>query len=137
VGFRVFVNAYAAVQYSLAFLFLLVLARQLARRTWLAMLITVLLFASPIRGEAPLIEWAIGVVRTGALLALLMRGGLLGLVTGFYVGAALMEAPLTLHVGAWYFSRAMPMLAIVIALALYGFKTALAGKPALGTALET
>ena len=48
----------------------------------------------------------------------------------------LIEAPLTLDWSAWHFSRTLPVVLAIAALAVYGFRTALAGKPAFGRLLE-
>jgi hypothetical protein len=48
---------------------------------------------------------------------------------------SMLEVPLTLDVSAWFAARALPVVAVVVALSLYGFRTALAGKPLFGRAL--
>lgn len=135
VGFRLFVNQYSAVLYALAFLFLLVLLRSLLRIQWLAVALWCLVFASPLHGEDPVVEWAVGFLKALMFLLALYRGGLLSVAVALYVGFIVLEAPLTLDLQAWYASRALPTLLVVAGLALYGFHTSLAGKSILGRSL--
>ena len=134
-GFRLFVNQFSAVLYALAFLFLLVLLRSLLRISWLAAALWCLLLASPLRGEDPVVEWALGGLRALLFLLALVRGGLLSMVVTLFVAFILLEAPLTLDLSAWYASRGLPTLVVILGLALYGFHTALAGKSLLGQSL--
>jgi hypothetical protein len=132
VGFRLFVNQFSAVLYALVFLFMLVLLRMILRRTTPAMILWCVLLGGPILGEGLLVGWTVGLVRALLYLVALTEGGLLGLATALFVAFSLLEVPLTLDLGAWYATRSFPALLVILALAVYGFRTALAGKPALG-----
>jgi serine/threonine-protein kinase len=134
-GFRVFVNQYSAVLYGLVFLFMLVLLRLLVRNTPLAMLLWCLLVGSPLQWLNLLHAWLFGLGRAVLLLLALLRGGLLSLVVALFVMFSMLEVPLTLDVSAWFAARALPVVAVVVALSLYGFRAALAGKPLFGRAL--
>jgi hypothetical protein len=134
-GFRIFVNQYSAVQFGLVFLFMLVLLRLLVRNTVAAMLLWCLLVGSPLNWMSLLHAWVFGLVRAMLLLFALWRGGLLSLVVTLFVMFSLLEVPLTLDLAAWYAARALPVVLVLFGLSLYGFKTALAGKPLLGRAL--
>jgi len=136
VAFRLLVNAYSATQFALVFLFLLLLLRIALRRQWLAMAIWVVIVAAPMRGVHVEAEWAIGLPRALALLLVLRKGGLLGLACTLYVANILIESPLTLDLSAWYAGLALPAVLVVLALSAYGFRTALAGKPLFGSALD-
>jgi hypothetical protein len=57
------------------------------------------------------------------------------LSVSLFVMFSLLEFPLTLDVSAWYAARALPVVAVVAGLALYGFRTSLAGKPLFGRSL--
>jgi hypothetical protein len=134
--FRLLVNQYGAVLYGLMFLFLLVLLRMLLRNGVLAALAWGLVVAGPIPEEDPQYALVSSVLRAVAYFVALTHGGLLRLVVTLYCLFNLVEAPLTLDLSAWYLSRSLlPMLAIA-ALAVYGFRTSLAGKPAFGRLLE-
>ena len=68
-----------------------------------------------------------GAVRTFAL----VRIGLVAAIVDSFVWTLFSSSPMTLQTSAWYSSAGYVSLAIVGALAVYGFKTALGGRPLL------
>jgi len=134
VGFRVFVNLFSAVLVALVFLFMLVLLRLLLRNSILAVILWCVLVGSPL-SENQWYGWAFGLARALLLLFALRAGGLLSLSVSLFVMFALLEAPLTLDPSAWFATRALPVVALFRALAVYGFRTSLAGKPIFGRPL--
>jgi hypothetical protein len=136
VFFRLFVNQYSAVQYGLMYLFLLVLLRVALRSTAAAVLVWCVLAAAPLAGGNPQVEWAFGALRAGLMLLVLMRVGLLGLVTMLFILYATIEVPLLPDVHAWYAFRGWPVILFGIGLAIYGFFISLGGKSPFGRALE-
>jgi predicted Ser/Thr protein kinase len=133
--FRVLVNLFSAVLYGMVFLFILTLLRMLLKRTWAAALLWCALMAAPMYGQEPASEWVSGAVRAVLLLAVLLRGGLLALVVTLYVMFSAVEVPLTTDVTAWYALHAVPVVAAILGVAVYGFHTSLGGKPAFGASL--
>jgi len=133
--FRVFVNVFSAVLYGMVFLFLLTLLRMLLRRPWIAAAAWCLFLSAPLPGEDPVMGWVGGLCRALVCLAVLMRGGLLALVTALYVMFALAEVPITLNLSAWYTFQSLPVVVAIVTLAVYGFHTSLGGKPMLGGGL--
>jgi hypothetical protein len=93
------------------------------------------LVGAPTFGENLPFEWATGLARALVMLFVLRRGGLLGLTVTLFCMFNLVEAPLTLDLSAWYASRSLPVVAVLVGLALYGFHTSLAGKPFFGRSL--
>lgn len=134
VGFRLFVNQFSAVLYALVFLFMLVLLRMVVRRTWLATALWCVLVGGPLIGQSPSYEWVTGLVRAVVMLLVLTRAGLLSFAVALFFMFACFEMPLTLDFSAWYATRALPFFVLSAGVALYGFHTSLAGKPALGRA---
>ena len=134
-GFRLFVNAFGAVLYSLSFLFILVLLRVVVRKQWLAAVLWCVMLASPIRAGYPAIEWVSGGVRAVTFLVLLSRCGLLSLATALFFMFTTFEAVFTFDISAWYATRALPVLLVFAGLVIYGLLTSLAGRPLLGRAL--
>jgi len=65
----------------------------------------------------------------------LRRGGLLSLAVALFYMFSLIEVPITLDVAAWYAPRALPVVAVLVGLAIYGFRTSLGGKPVFGSSL--
>ena len=133
--FRLFVNQYSAVLYALAFLFLLVLLRNLLRVHWLAVALWCVVIASPLHGEDLPLEWALGGLKSLVILLAMTRGGLLCVAVAMFVSFTLVEAPLTLDLSAWYATRTLPGVLVILGLATYGFVTSLAGKSLLGQSL--
>jgi hypothetical protein len=129
------VNAFSAVLFAMVFLFILTLLRMVLRRDWLAALAWTAVVAAPIAGENPTLGWVGGVFRALMMLVVLRRGGLLSLAVALFFMFSLIEVPITLDLGAWYASRAVPLVAVLAALAFYGFRTALGGKPIFGSSL--
>jgi hypothetical protein len=135
VAFRLFVNQFSSVLYAMVFLFLLVLLRLLLRSRALAVVAWCFLVGSPLVGETAALVWAGGFVRALVYFFVLTRGGLLALAVALYTEYNMNESPLTLDPSAWYATRSIPVFLAVVGLAVYGFHTALAGKPALGRML--
>ena len=65
---------------------------------------------------------------------LIARVGLLAAVVAFYVTGLFIFFPVTGNLRAWYAGAGVTALLVLAALALFGFKSALAGRPALGNA---
>ena len=65
---------------------------------------------------------------------LIVRVGLLAAVVTFYVSGLFIFFPVTGNLRAWYAGAGVTALLVLAALALFGFTTALAGRPALGRA---
>jgi predicted Ser/Thr protein kinase len=135
VYFRLFVNQFSAVLFAMVFLFVLTLLRMVLRRDWLAFLVWVVFAAAPIGGEDPRLGWIAGGLRALVILLVLTRGGLLPLATALFFMFTLIEVPITLDVSAWYASRALPVVAALAGLAIYGFYASLGGKPMFGSRL--
>lgn len=83
--------------------------------------------AVPLEGGG-LIAWAFGLVGAAALILVFLRFGLLALVFGNYFFHFL-EFPLTTDSSAWYAGTSLFLLLVLAALAVYGFRIALASRP--------
>jgi hypothetical protein len=135
VGFRLFVNQFSAVLFGMVYLFILVLFRLVLRREWLAMAAWCLMMGAPLGGEEPVVGWTAGFVRALLTLLVLRKCGLLGLIVALFFMFMTFETQMTLDFSSWYSMRALPVLLVFGAVLAYGFRTSLAGKPALGGAL--
>jgi serine/threonine-protein kinase len=114
----------------IAWLFLVLLARWLLRRQWIAVAAISLICAATFFPYMPnpWVMSAFALVAFGAFLVVLVR---FGLVAG--VGWALFMftprvAVLTLDGSAWYFGRSLLTLLLLAGLALYAFRVASAGR---------
>jgi serine/threonine protein kinase len=137
--YRFFVNLHSAALWSIVQLFMLVLLRVLLRRRGLALgawAILTTIQGYQFYGQDPVTEALIMVVVLAILMLLhilvLTRSGVLGYSSMIFVSFVLTEIPLTFDASLWWAPRGWAVLAALVALAVYGFRTSLAGKPALG-----
>jgi hypothetical protein len=124
-------NVMSSLFSGLAVLFVLLVLRALLRRDWLANAAFLLVFsAGAILGsEAPLAE---GPMRLGIwtiVLVMLRTFGLTSVVCGFFVANQVINGPYSLDLSAWHTWPLTLNLAVVAALAAFGFSRALAGRP--------
>jgi serine/threonine-protein kinase len=111
---------------------LLLLARLVLRRTWLAVGVVLLFFASAryTSGEVSLmLGWSFQASFIAVWLLLFFRAGLLPLMV--FLGTCGLWVPLTfsLDPGNWYSSATYVALLITLGAAAYGFYVSLAGRP--------
>jgi serine/threonine-protein kinase len=104
------------------------LLRAVLRKEWLAAAVFVLIQTVPSFLTGGLISGAFGLVVAAAFIFVFLRFGLLAWVFTNYFGHFL-EFPLTTDASAWYAGTSLFVLLVLAALAVYGFRIALAGKP--------
>ena len=119
---------------AVANVFLFTVFRAVLKKDWLAAAAFVILFASPYNFLAggPISVIA-GVLVTAAYIVFFLRFGLLVLVVEDYV-AHFLQFALTTDSSAWYAGTSLFLLVVLAAIAVYGFRTALAGQPLLSGA---
>ncbi|NOT62179.1 MAG: hypothetical protein HOP19_18360, partial [Acidobacteria bacterium] len=113
---------------TLLCLFLLFVLRTLVRWQWLATVILVLLFVlllSP-PGGGLLMRTFNGLFPL-LIIFILLRFGYFAFVTFFCV-IEFLSYPMTLHFSAWYTNSALVVVGTILAIAIYGFHTALGGQ---------
>ncbi len=126
------------VLYGLGVFFVFFLLRLVLRKEWLAAIPVVMLFsASNLGGDYPVLTFVFSAAIWISILFVLKRFGLLVLVTGLVSQNVLILFPVTTHLSRWYATSALTGLAVIAALAFYGFHTARAGQPIFsGTVLD-
>jgi len=125
------------VLYTLLIFFLFFLLRLVVRKDWLAG--TVIVFIGAITNSGGDYAWATFIASAVIWLSIylvLRRFGLVALVTGLVVQNILVVSPVTTHWSRWYAANAIVGMAVIVALALYGFYTALAGQEIFPGALD-
>ncbi len=120
-----------AMFFALATALLFFLLRAVLRKEWLAAAVFVLFFAVPSFLDGGLISGAFALVVAAAVILVFLRFGLLALVFANYFGHCL-QFPLTTDSSAWYAGTSLLVLLVLAALAIYGFRIALAGRPMFG-----
>ncbi|HEY6363028.1 MAG TPA: serine/threonine-protein kinase [Vicinamibacterales bacterium] len=115
------------------FLLLLRLAMRSRRAAIVAFAVTISAFVGAGSGHF-WISFATAMVLNVFFVVLIARAGLLAAVVAFYVTGLFIFFPVTGNLRAWYAGAGVTALLVLAAVALFGFTTALAGRPALGKA---
>jgi hypothetical protein len=127
----VLLDLVASVLLTLAFFFLLFLLRTILRREWLAAaaMVAVLVSIKLVQSTTPLTDAGFQVLLFGSMVFVLIRFGLVALASVSFVSGLLVNYPITWHLSAWYAPSGIFAIAVVAALAIYGFRTTLEGRP--------
>jgi hypothetical protein len=129
-----------AVFFALITLSLLFLARVFLHKQWLAVTVTGLVLTVlqlAITGENFWVALPFTAVIVALMLIGLIRFGLLALSVFDLYYLLLLNLPVTLNFSRWYIGRSLFFLLLLIGLAVYGFRAALAGRAVFGNlALE-
>ncbi len=115
-------------------LFVLFLLRALLRKEWAAAVAWVLLFTLLAGGSDPA-SWVGTLIFFILAVIVMIRFGLLALVTNFMVYFILQAFPLTTQGSAWYAGISLTGILLIAALTLYAFYTSLGGRPIFGRAV--
>ena len=103
------------------------------RRRWLGLVACgVILTAITVPRSAS--EVAVGAMFAASILIVLVRWGLVGMVSFMIVWSGLAPVP-PLNLTQWYFGLAIVGMIVSLALVSYGFYVSLGGKPMFGNAL--
>jgi len=123
---------------ALSFVSLLVLAQLIFRKRWLAIAVWgLVLFITLLPGLNLYLELPTIALETLILLIAMTRFGLLGFAVTQFFNLALTAFSQSFDFSHWYSARSWFALLVCLALALYGFRRALGGKPILSAiALE-
>jgi serine/threonine-protein kinase len=116
---------------ALFFLFMPLLFLVVFRNYRLSLIAFFLVFTALItlREKHPQFAWPLTMIMVATWIGLMMRYGLLTLAVSFFVMQIAISIPLTTNVAAWYAAPALPGILAIVALAIYGLRTALGGRP--------
>ena len=120
-----------ALSSSMIFFFMLFLLRVLLRKQWIAATAFVALVSviPAIGSPTPWIDIPENALLFGVLAFVLLRFGLLAAIVAFTSLDLLSACPPTLDLSAWYIGLVPIPLLPVASIAVYGFRTSLAGRP--------
>ena len=115
---------------SLGILFLIFLCRVVLRKQWLAagVIVVVLAAMEATNGGNPFIGWSVNIVFFGLMVITLMQLGLVALTAAMFVAIFLSQFPVTTDFSVWYSGQVAFTFIVLLALAAYGFRIALAGQ---------
>ncbi len=123
-----------AITWGLGALFFLFLAGTLLRNRFVATGVLTLFFSVPMMLVAPgLVVKALLLLITVLSTVPLARFGVLTAMVQIFVVSAFLRFPVTLQASAWYAGIGYAALLVIGAIALFGFRTSLGGRPLLGT----
>jgi serine/threonine protein kinase len=116
---------------SLGVLFLMFLFRTLLRKQWLAAGVVIVLLSAIFAANevGPYIAWPVNILFFGLMVFILMRFGLLAVAVSIFFAAFLSQFPLNTDFSVWYAGDSAFTVIVALAVALFGFRTALAGQP--------
>ena len=125
------------------FLFILFALRVVLRKQALAVVAFLILFTVLWSLGVPFASYGAGLYAyvlltaliTAVMLVLLMRFGLLATTAAFFFASILERFPITLDFSTWYVGVTLTAILTAVAVAAYGFHTALAGRPLFKDAL--
>jgi hypothetical protein len=126
-----------ALMYAIGTLAVVFIVTKLTRSRVAALIIAALFsVATTLLGENILIEVLVASAIAALFLTCLMRFGFLSLCVSQFVAYTLKDGLATFDFSRWYAWRGLAELALVSAIAFYGFKVALGNKPIFGSALH-
>lgn len=122
-----------ALQFALGGAFLLLLTRLVVRKTWLAVVLGLIMGIPFVPGGVAPFGWEFILMLAPPLLITItfLRVGLLAQFALLLMDL-LIRVPMTLDPDAWYFGNSLVVLIGFAALATYGFLVSLGGRPAFG-----
>ena len=125
----------AAVGIGLGLVLFLLLLRTIFRREWLAAAILVIVMSiQPVlfAGSAWWIVLPVAILIRLVPVVLTLRFGVLATIVCIYVAELLFDMPINGDFSSWKATPTLMAFAVVIVLAVHGFKSATAGRPLLG-----
>jgi hypothetical protein len=131
---RVFTFTVNAVVYSLGIALFVFVLRVLIKRPWLVETVAIAITAPFFLGTENIwLDGAQVFVLVGAVVLCCSRRGILALCAFYLTLEILGDLPTTPDPSQWYFNRCVLAVVVCAGLAVYGFRAALAGKPAFGS----
>jgi hypothetical protein len=119
-----------SIRTTLIFFLVLFLLRVLLGRRWLAAVAFVALFAAPqvLASRHLLLEGPMQVAAYTIAAVAVVRSGLVTLAAGILTANLLLSVPVTASLSSWYAGSSAFVYSSVLAVALWGFSTSLAGQ---------
>jgi hypothetical protein len=115
---------------TLMFFFIIFLLRVVLRNQWLACAGFTLIFATLnyLQSSHPIVNGAVGLLVYSLISFVVLRFGLLAMAVYIFVDGLISAVQPTMQTSSWYFGNNLFLLACVLALAAWGFRTSIAGR---------
>ncbi len=122
-----------SISFTLMFFFLIFLLRVILRKQWLAAAGFTLIFTALglLSSDHPWVDFPLIIIVYAVAAVVVVRFGLIALASGIFMADLMGNVPLTTDFSVWYGGATLFPLLVVAALAVWGFYTALAGRPLL------
>ncbi len=119
-----------SIQSTLVFFFVFLVFRVILRKEWLAAIAFVALFASMklVGSDFLKVEAVLQVLVYATAVLVVIRFGLVALAAGMFSADVLLNVPLTADLSNWYAANGVLVTLSILALASWGFYTALGGR---------
>jgi len=119
-----------AIRETLFFFFLIFLLRVVLRNQWVAAGVFAAIFALANLNAAghPILSAVTSFLIYSGLAFVVLRWGILAMAISILVSKIIGNTPFTTHSSAWYFASGVCMLACVLALTAWAFRTAIGGQ---------
>ena len=119
-----------AIRETLFFFFLIFLLRVVLRNQWVAAGVFAAIFALANLNAAghPILSAVTSFLIYSGLAFVVLRWGILAMAVSILVSKIIGSTPFTTHSSAWYFASGVCMLACVLALTAWAFRTAIGGQ---------
>jgi hypothetical protein len=112
--------------------FVVFLLRLVFRNTWLAAAVYLALYAGlRLTAHVPLADIVFGMVLISSGFLVMIHFGILPITLVLLLQILMSQAPLTSDLSAWYASKGLIVVALVLALAVWSFRNALGGRKVL------
>ena len=113
-------------------LLVLLFVKVLVRKTWIAALVPIALFgtfANVAQSLHPVMTVVVGCIGSALMVVVLLRFGFVAALFGFFAGQLMDQNPLSLTLGDWSTRGGLVVFAVLTAMMVGAFYTALAGRP--------
>jgi len=126
-------KAFGGITTVLVFFFALVIFRAVVKNRWAAAALFVVIFALPrvLSSNHPWIDAPVWIIVYGIAAIAVVRFGLVALAIAVFTADLLLNLPFTMDFSRWYVPETACMALSIVALAGWGFYTALAGQKLL------
>jgi len=122
-----------SILFTLMFFFIIFLLRVLLRKQWLAAAAFTLIYTAlaTLGTDHPVVTAPFEILIYAIAAVVVVRLGLVALAAGIFTADLLGNLPHSTDFSAWYATTPLLALVVVVAMAIWGFRTSLAGRPLL------
>ena len=130
-------QVWVAILVPLSIAFSYAVLRMRIRKPWIASVaVFAIVWPLSFNSEGLFLQLTLGAIGSLLFVFVFVRFGLVALTTHIFVENLLFFYPPVLRSDAWYFAKPLIVLLLVVAIVLFAFRSALAGRPLFATGAE-